>query len=478
MPTHATRLLLLITTLAFLQAASAAGFFIPHARSDTLFLTETPSWFNQTSDHFSPSPSGTFPQRYYEVFDHFQPPNGPVFLLICGEAPCRGIPDDYLRVLAGRFGAGIVALEHRFYGESFPAANSSSESLRLLSSKQALADLAAFRSFYQQQLLTKFGTSTNQWVSVGISYAGALSAWFRVKFPHLVSAALASSGVVEAILEFPEFDQQIAASAGPECSAALRAATLVIEEALVKNEALTKARFGADNFSDGDFFYLMADVAALAIQYGHPDELCNPLTAAHKAGADMLEACLSYMRSFFYKEMGQEPLSYGMQHLKNESVHSEFATDRCWWWQKCTEVAFFQVAPVNGSIRSHKVDLKYHLDRCKYLFGDGILPQVDATNVEYGGKQIAATKIFFTNGSQDPWRHASKDVSSEGLPAEVMQCLNCGHGTDFRGCPQIPLQPGGNSSKCERPAVVNKARSHIEKQLAGWLKVKHSEIVV
>lgn len=470
--------LLVFTSLAALfLGVSSSSQFIPHARPDTSFLIQTPRWFNQTRDHFSPISAGTFAQRFYEFFDHFHPPSGPVFLLVCGEAPCGGIPNDYLRLLAEKFGAGIVALEHRFYGDSFPAPDTSASSLRLLSSKQALADLATFRNFYQGVLKGKYGVSDNQWVSVGISYAGALSAWFRLKYPHLVTAALSSSGVIEAKLEFPEFDLQIATSAGPTCSAALRAATTALEAAVVKNEALVKARFGADGFSDGDFFYLLADAAALAIQYGHPDELCDPLVDAYGAGGDMAEAFLSYTRSFFYNEMGNDPMSYGMQNLKNESVHSRFATDRCWWWQKCTEVAFFQVAPVNGSIRSRKVDLQYHLDRCKYLFGDGVFPQVNATNVEYGGKGIRATRIFFTNGSQDPWRHASKDQPSEDLPAEVMQCHNCGHGTDFRGCPQSPLQPGGSSSGCEHPAAVDKVRADVEAQLKDWLHVKHSAFV-
>ncbi|KAF5768384.1 putative alpha/Beta hydrolase [Helianthus annuus] len=55
----------------------------------------------------------------------------------------------------------------------------------------------------------------------------------------------------------------------------------------------------------------------------------------------------------------------------------------------------------------------------------------------------SVSKIVFTNGSQDPWRHASKQVSSPSLPSYLISCDNCGHGTDRKGCPLSPLVPEG-----------------------------------
>jgi hypothetical protein len=49
----------------------------------------------------------------------------------------------------------------------------------------------------------------NPWFVFGISYPGALSAWFRLKFPHLTCGSLASSAVVHAVYNFTEFDQQV-----------------------------------------------------------------------------------------------------------------------------------------------------------------------------------------------------------------------------------------------------------------------------
>lgn len=44
-----------------------------------------------------------------------------------------------------------------------------------------------------------YGIDQNPWVTVGGSYPGALSAWFRYKYPHLTIGAIASSAVVQAI---------------------------------------------------------------------------------------------------------------------------------------------------------------------------------------------------------------------------------------------------------------------------------------
>jgi hypothetical protein len=55
----------------------------------------------------------------------------------------------------------------------------------------------------------------NSWFVFGGSYAGALSAWFRLKFPHLTCGSLASSGVVLAVHNFTDFDKQVCAYAEP-----------------------------------------------------------------------------------------------------------------------------------------------------------------------------------------------------------------------------------------------------------------------
>ncbi|ONH97031.1 hypothetical protein PRUPE_7G165600 [Prunus persica] len=451
-------------TLLQLQSLSGSG----------NYLTKEELWFDQTLDHFSPYDHRRFPLRYYEFLDYFRPSDGPIFLKICGESACPGIANDYLSVLAKKFGAALVSPEHRYYGNSSPFKSHTTENLKYLSSKQALFDLAVFRQFYQESLNVKLNkTKENPWFIFGVSYSGAMSAWFRLKFPHLTCGSLASSAVVQAVYNFPEFDQQIGESAGPECKAALQETTRLVEGRLATNGKAVKALFGATQLDiEGDFLYFLADAAVVAFQYGNPDKLCSPLVQAKNNGEDLVDAYAKYVKEYYVGSFGADVETYNQKHLKNTSV-SGGSSDRLWWFQVCTEVAYFQVAPANDSIRSSKVDTRYHLDLCKNVFGEGVYPDVVATNIYYGGKKIAGSKIVFTNGSQDPWRHASKQTSSPDMPSYIINCHNCGHGTDLRGCPQFPLTLEGNSQNCSNPDAVNKVRQQLVEHIDLWLSECH-----
>jgi len=71
--------------------------------------------------------------------------------------------------------------------------------------RQALADSAALIAY-----INKHNTTNGcRWFAVGGSYSGALSAWFRVLYPKVTRGALSSSGVVNAVLDFTAFDEQV-----------------------------------------------------------------------------------------------------------------------------------------------------------------------------------------------------------------------------------------------------------------------------
>jgi len=68
-----------------------------------------------------------------------------------------------------------------------------------LSSDQALADLAEFIV----NIKNKYDIpSAAKWVAFGGSYPGTLAAWLRMKYPHLIHAAVSSSGPLLAKIDF------------------------------------------------------------------------------------------------------------------------------------------------------------------------------------------------------------------------------------------------------------------------------------
>ena len=83
-------------------------------------------------------------------------------------------------------------------GSSFPR-DLSVDNLQYLTSEQALADLATFHKFFND----KYQVSDQaKWISFGGSYPGSLSAWFRLKYPHLVYGAISASSPMTALTDF------------------------------------------------------------------------------------------------------------------------------------------------------------------------------------------------------------------------------------------------------------------------------------
>ena len=87
-----------------------------------------------------------------------------------GEAPLYGTPgrSSLIGHLASEHGAMVVALEHRYYGESVPFQLLDLDNLAYLNTGQALLDLAALHAFITAQMRASYGaTGRNAWVAFG-----------------------------------------------------------------------------------------------------------------------------------------------------------------------------------------------------------------------------------------------------------------------------------------------------------------------
>jgi hypothetical protein len=421
-------------------------------------------FFAQRLDHFNPIDQRVFSQRYFANLDHATD-SGFQVIYIGGEGALRTAPStDFTAAIAAEFGAGLYALEHRFYGVSHPFDSLDTANLRYLTDQQSLADLASFIDAIDAQLHPDThvaGHPRDQWIAVGGSYPGALSSWLRLKYPHMVAASLSSSGVVNAILDFTAFDDQIhedAFSVDPDCKSGIRAAIASFERAMTL--PATKAQlYELFNVTDpdmpiGDFFYMVADAVVMGFQYAHRAEVCDRIAPAFRAGS-VVDAYASYVNDWWVPNMNPDgPQAYNGNWLATQPIDESYA-GRQWWWQKSSRVAYLQNAPERESMRSSLyTTMDYHRDIFARLFGEGQFPDTAATNLEYGAVASAATHVFYANSFQDPWWHAGIAPTEENVECEawLVSCDDgeCGHCSDLHG----DLDSDATDLRAERAAIL------------------------
>ncbi len=373
-------------------------------------LSDKEGVYKQKIDHTNISDARTFNQRYFINTQFAKAEDSPVIYVICGEGTCDGASTmPAVNAVAKKLGASLVALEHRYYGTSQPFSTMTAENLKYLSTGQAIEDLAEFQRFAKASFNLK-----GKWVAVGGSYPGNLAAFYRLKHPELVSGALASSAPVLAKADFFEYDRHVAKVAGPTCLAAIKAGVSEVEE-MLKDPVQTKevkALFDSSEVRDNvDFLYILADMAAIAIQYGYQKQFCDALTKGLKNGIVVQEYAKVGLKLF--ANFGITPVQDSFQGAESldPNDYLGWAGMRAWMYQSCTEYGYYQVSNPNiaESSRSAKLSLDYHHSVCKRLFGLNKPVDDQATNAHYF-KQLfnkSVTNIFFTNGSNDPWSNLS-----------------------------------------------------------------------
>jgi lysosomal Pro-X carboxypeptidase len=141
----------------------------------------------------------------------------PIFFYTGNESPLEQYINHtgLMWELAPIFHAHVVFVEHRYEGQSLPPANLSRDCLSYASTIQALADYATILKDELIPLLSGTRSSGGSSsgtpllpppppppvIAFGGSYGGMLSAWFRFKYPHIVTGAIAASAPIGA---FPQ----------------------------------------------------------------------------------------------------------------------------------------------------------------------------------------------------------------------------------------------------------------------------------
>lgn len=442
---------------------------------------------HQPLDHFDSQNDETFPQRFFVNEAYWERPHGPVFLFIGGEGPI-----SEFNVLAGHHvdmaeehGALLVALEHRFYGESINKDGLETENLGDLSSQQALADIAEFH----QYISDRFDLSDkNTWISFGGSYAGAVSAWLRGKFPHLVYGAVASSAPVKAKLDFSTFNKVVGLSLADEdvggsdkCVGDIWEAFAAVEAALFAGNATEVGKdFGCCEIPEDledqiELMQSLADIVMGTVEYNEEggiltiEEMCKIMTNETETYDSETEAYDRLIKLVqIYRATGEEPCldashKQTIKDLSDTNLDSAYNGERQWYYQTCTEFGFFQTCEDASCPFSRMLTLQAQTDLCPEVFN---VPQhslpghIAFTNKYYGGDHPDTDRVLYVNGDIDPWHELS--VLEENLDKEDKDMAILIKGTSH--C--ADMNPGGAA---DRPAL-KQARKAIERKVAKWLK--------
>lgn len=409
-------------------------------------------WFReQHVDHFDPTNTKKWSQRYY-YNDTYYKAGGPVFLMIGGEGPAtpRDVGDYFsIDYFAKNMNGLKVALEHRFYGASFPSTNSAD--LSLLRSDQALADIATFLAYLKREYNLPEGTKI---VAVGGSYSGNLAAWARIQFPFIIDAAISSSGPYLAQTDYPEYlqhiDSQVRKYGGDRCMDIISAAHKDAEYLLSHDKATLAAVFklkeesiyNSTGYDKASFMSAMGAPSGV-VQYAKHDgyynttkdgdikQMCKAIETSYDSydtgeSYQDLKAYASWLLDYYGGSMEEIDLSFDgyIKAIQDTSIDSEFAVDRSWLWQTCVEFGYYQTSSPAAGFGT-MITLDYFLEMCyKAYFAPGATPPgapsftrsqsddlvnkaVRFTNVYYGARNIKMSNIYITNGHVDPWSELS-----------------------------------------------------------------------
>jgi serine protease 16 len=380
--------------------------------------------------------------------------------------------------LAKKYGALLFGVEHRFYGESINDDGLQLDSLQYLSSQQALADIAHFH----QVMSAKYNLTTkNKWIAYGGSYPGSLSAWIRIKYPHLIHASIASSAPVEAKVDFNGYNDVVAQSLSQQavggsdkCSAAVRHAFRQIDIMIAKGLHSQLAR---DFVSCAPIVYELdvymfvsnlADIFMGIVQYNNEDlggmnisVVCDMMTLQNRSAyGSLVQLHTQYLR-FTSQNCTDNSWQSFMEQMSNVTVdRGALPSMRQWIYQTCSQFGYYQTCELTSScLFSNLMLLRPNLEICHFIFNitsDEVYAQVDFTNAYYGSNTPEGNRILFVNGLIDPWHALSvlHNLSRSELVVIIPDTAHCAN---------------MHSDRDIDPPTLRDAKQRISEQVGIWL---------
>ncbi|KAL9188898.1 hypothetical protein ACHAXT_011388 [Thalassiosira profunda] len=431
----------------------------------------------QRLDHFSAEEEGkiaTFEQRYFYsgryVAAGASSSDGEAkktlsFLCVGGEGPSldASVLVDSVHCTGDMIGLAeklhedhhydvhLFALEHRYYGESFPPKESGhlrgdqddasdADEFQVdyvhLSSRQAVKDVAAF--VQSPEALGHLNLSTDaakqvRWITFGASYPGMLSAWSHLLHPEAIYAAVSSSAPIQATLDFGQYYEHVGRDLGDEDVGGSKACQTIVKEGHAQAVALLEGKDvegeskgsedggaaedgvervaalfnvcgGAESLKERKNQEVLVGDGLIGIPAQSNDPsctsnlcnirgLCNAIVNKHNANPNQSSVeILAGVRQMQTKG-SCEDINWTSYIEWYHTPTKQNANDRSWLYQTCSEFGFYQTCNSDSSCpygRGYH-EVSRDLEVCQAVFGidpDTVKSSVDSTLTYYGGWKL------------------------------------------------------------------------------------------
>ncbi|XP_073990696.1 lysosomal Pro-X carboxypeptidase [Rhodnius prolixus] len=372
-------------------------------------------------DHFNFVNNATFKLRYL-VNDTFWNEGGPIFFYTGNEGDISLFAENtgYMWETAPEFEALVVFAEHRYYGESMPFGNKSLTDPKYsgyLSSSQALADYVDVINIVKKE----FSATDSKVIAFGGSYGGMLASWMRMKYPAVITGAVAASAPIWQFTSMTPCDSynritsSVFAEMSPGCDRFIKRSWTSLntvgssdggrEWLSAEFKTCTPIKTVEDLKTFKDWLSDLYGILAM-VNYPYPanflaplpaypvKEVCSNFRNVGSSDKDILRSLFKGISIYFNGTGTAKCLSL---------VDSDKLGTESWDYQSCTEMIMPMCTDDTSTMFEKKVwDIDKVSNNCFKQFK--VRPSVNLVRDLYGGKNIKwATNIIFSNGLLDPW---------------------------------------------------------------------------